>query len=143
LYNVGLQFKDVLSSKTTELLDFIETHKDRATEERLRGLRFKMHTPKNTALLYPSGYKVKLISPFGMLIETMQAFTPEEKLPMDLFLTEGKIVRFLGRIVSCVEIKGRLPKSYDIGVEFLRMYDEDRQKLKEYINSIYPEKKTA
>lgn len=55
---------------------------------------------------------------------------------MEIFLKDGTAVRFLGRIVSSIEIRERIPKSYDIGVEFLEMHDADRENLKKFIVSI-------
>jgi len=141
IYHAGIRFDDVLTSKTAELIDFIEANKIIEGEDRLRGLRFKIHTPENTILYYPSGYKVKLISPFGMLIETMQPFRPETRFPMELFLKEGKVVRFRGRIASCIEVKDSTPKCYDIGVEFLEMYTEDKASLEAFIHSIVVDEK--
>ncbi len=136
VYNAGVKFSDILNSKSSELLDFIEEHKIVEDEERLKGLRFKIHTTKNTLLYVPADYKVKLISLSGMLIETTQSFKPEEQFPLDIFLKGGRDVKCTGRIVTCMEIKGSPQKHYDIGVEFLEMRQEDRANLESFIRSI-------
>ncbi len=164
VYNVGIKFDDVLTDKATALIDFMDTHKVAASKERLMGLRVKIAAEKNAVLCDPFGYKVKLISPFGMLIETMQPMNPEDRMPMelllkditpfrgrlqgmpdegvpaDIYLKDGKAIRFLGRIVSCTEINESDPRIYDIGVEFLDMHAEDWANLAEFIRSISTEK---
>lgn len=136
VYHAGLRFDDALTNKTTELANFIELHKDKSTEERLRGVRVKIHTTKNTVVFYPSGYKVKILSPFGMLIETMQELNPEDRYPMEVFLKDGKVARFLGRIVSRSEVKDSAPKAYDIGVDFVEIFPEDRANIEAYLQTI-------
>ncbi|MFA4828680.1 MAG: PilZ domain-containing protein [Thermodesulfovibrionales bacterium] len=164
VYYVGIKFDDVLTDKAAALIDFMDSHKATASKERLMGLRVKIASEKNAVLYDPLGYKVKLISPFGMLIETMQPMNPEDRIPMELFLKDitpfrgrlqgmpdegvpadiylknGKAIRFLGRIVSCTEINESEHGLYDIGVEFLDMHAEDWANLAEFIRSISAEK---
>ena len=164
VYYVGIKFDDILTDKAAPLIGFMDSHKVTASKERLMGLRVKIASEKNAVLYDPLGYKVKLISPFGMLIETMQPMNPEDRIPMELFLKDitpfrgrlqgmpdegvpadiylknGKAIRFLGRIVSCTEINESEPGLYDIGVEFLDMHAEDWANLAEFIRSISAEK---
>ena len=136
IYHAGIEFTDVLTNRTAELIDFIETHKVKGTEDRLRGLRFKVHMPEKATVDYSFGYRVKLISLSGMLIETMQIFKPEDRFPMEIALNDGSVIRFVGRVASCIEIADKHPTHYDIGVEFKDMSAEDKQKIEEFIRSI-------
>ena len=136
IYHAGIEFTDVLTNRTAELIDFIETHKVKGTEDRLRGLRFKVHMPEKATVDYSFGYRVKLISLSGMLIETMQIFKPEDRFSMEIALKGGSVIRFVGRVASCIEIAEKHPIHYDIGVEFIEMPDEDKMKLDELIRSV-------
>ena len=136
IYHAGIEFTNVLTNKTSELVDFIESHRIKGAEDRLRGLRFKIHTPEKTTLDYSFGYRVKLISLGGMLIETMHPFKLEDRFPMEMFLKDGRGVRFVGRVASCIEIRDKHPIHYDIGVEFIDMSGEDRTYLEAFIRSI-------
>ncbi|MBI4684427.1 MAG: PilZ domain-containing protein [Nitrospirae bacterium] len=136
IYQVGVKFNDTLPPKAVELIGFIETNQRIENEKRLRGVRFKISRSKGAMLDYSFDYRVKLISQSGMLIETMQAFKPEEKLPMEIVLKGGRPVRFIGRVASCTEIKDKHPVRYDMGVEFIQIADNDRAEIKAYIKSI-------
>ena len=105
VYDAGVRFSGLLTERTEELIKFIESLRHKSAEDRLRGLRFRIHTPENSVLLYPSGYSVKMISASGMLVETRQPFSLEARFPMEIVLKEDTSVRFLGRIASCTEIK--------------------------------------
>jgi hypothetical protein len=118
-----------------------------------------LQSNKNAILCEPSGYKVKTISPFGMLIETTQMMNPEERFPMELYLTDispfkprlhemhedvlikdilfksGKVIKFVGRVVSCSETNSDTNR-YDVGIELLEMRAEDWANLTEFIHSI-------
>jgi len=160
IYHAGIKFGDILSSKASSLIDFMEANKNTVSKVRLRGIRVKVDAQKNAVLYDPCGYKVKLISPFGMLIETTQPMAPEDRFPMEIFLKDvspfrvdlmgrpegglpekvllekGASIKFLGRIVSCTELKEADTRRYDIGVEFLEMHAEDWVRLEEFIRSV-------
>lgn len=136
IYHAGIEFTDVLTDKTAKLVDFIENHKIKGTEDRLKGLRFKIYIPEKATVDYSFGYRVKLVSFSGMLIETMQIFKPEDRFPMEIALNSGSVIRFVGRVASCIEIADKHPAHYDIGVEFIEMSDEDKLRLDEFIRSV-------
>lgn len=136
IYNVGIEFKDVLSNQTLELIQFIESSKIKKTEERLKGLRFKIHTTGKAMIDQSFSYRVKVISLSGMLIETIQFFKPEDRFHMELFLRDDKVVRFLGRVASCMEIEDKQSQHYNIGIEFWDISNEDKAVLDTFIRSL-------
>lgn len=159
VYHAGIKFDDIFTGKTSSLFDFIEANKSMPSKVRLRGIRVAIKSNKNAILCDPSGYKVKTISPFGMLIETTQMMNPEERFPMELYLTDispfktrlhemhedvlikdilfksGKVIKFVGRVVSCSETNSDTNR-YDVGIELLEMRAEDWANLTEFIHSI-------
>jgi len=38
--------------------------------------------------------------------------------------------------VSCLEVNDRAPKHYAVGIEFIEMSDEDKKKLKEFVDAL-------
>ena len=50
------------------------------------------------------------------------------------FPEEKEQVKFLGRVVYCSEISGKMPRLYDAGIEFVEMEDSGKKKLKEFID---------
>ncbi len=134
-YRVGMQFKDVMSEKMAELVNFIEEHKN-VKNHRLSGIRFNIRSPEKAVLNFPLSYKVKKISLGGMLIETMQSFELEDRVPMDIYLPGGKTAMFYGRIASCLPTPHATTMLYDVGIEFLEMSEESRAIIKEFIESI-------
>lgn len=159
LYHAGIKFDDIFTGKAATLIDFIESHRFAESKERLRSQRIIIDSPKNVVICEPLWYKVKLISPFGMLIETTQPVNPEARFPMELLLKDisplrvnyekskdilpvqnffqsNKVIEFCGRIVSCTKIKDSNPQSYAIGVEFLEMQAKDWSSLSSFAHSL-------
>jgi c-di-GMP-binding flagellar brake protein YcgR len=145
IYTAGLSFTDIAPEKMREILDFIEGHKreeDRQEDVyQLSGLRlftrFQIQAPEETSLLHCyDGCKVKKLSLGGMLIESGNPLEIENTMPMQLTFPQEKSITFKGRIASCLQIENAVPESYDVGVEFLEMSEEDKKILVEFIQSL-------
>lgn len=143
VYRTGLQFVDAISESVGPLIDFIESHK-KTPEGRLDGLRFEIHAPR-AVLSVPSHYKVKKISEGGMLIESAERYELEERYPMELFIPAGisgpygsgsKVIGFIGRVASCIEVLNSNPKCYDIGIEFVEMSEISKKNLQDFIATL-------
>lgn len=136
VYSVGIEFKDVITSKGSDLLSFIEEAASDFTL-RLKGLRVKFHVPEKVILQYPENYTVKTVSMGGMLIETMEEFPVEGKFPMGItFPGESEHIKFLCRVASCLPIENEYPKHFDVGIEFIDLQDKDRTVLEQFISSV-------
>jgi c-di-GMP-binding flagellar brake protein YcgR len=135
IYRVGMEFKDVISEKMKEIMDFIEAHKV-DSNLRLGGLRFSIRSPEKAALNYPFSYRVKKISLGGMLVEAEHSLNAEDRFPMELHLGGGKTLKFLGRIASCLKCLHEAMMLYDVGIEFVEMSEEDASTLREFIESL-------
>lgn len=141
IYNAGLEFIDVPNEMRSEIAKFIEDHRkepDRKVDiyessGRRLYIRFQIITPEEVTDFFES-CKVKELSLGGMLIESEHVQEIENRLQMEVFLPEGEPITLLGRIASCLLIKDEDPKLYDIGIEFLEMPDEDRERLKKFIH---------
>ncbi len=137
IYEAGIQFKDVLTEKGTELIDFIEESIiPEPIKLRLKGTRVKIIKPEKTTILdYYTTYNVKKVSLGGMLIETDHEIEVNTKFQMELIFPDEKgSVKFRGRITSSLEIPDKTPNFYNTGIEFVEMSKEERGKLKEFIN---------
>jgi c-di-GMP-binding flagellar brake protein YcgR len=143
IYNAGLEFIDVTDEMRSEIAKFIEVHREKVDRKvdiyessgRRLYIRFQIVTPEEVTDFFES-CKVKELSLGGMLIESEHVQEIENRLQLEVFLPEGDPITLGGRVVSCFEIKDMDPKLYDIGIEFLEMSDEDRERLKEFINHI-------
>ena len=134
VYKAGMRFTDVLSEKMARLVDFIEGHK-LSQDERLN-IRFTIKTPDKAVLDGPHNYTVKNMSISGMLIQTDTQFDVGARYPMEISLEENRTIRVLGRVVSCVEVNDRIPMHYAIGIEFIEISDEDKKRLKKFVNTL-------
>lgn len=134
VYKAGMKFKNVLSERMSELIEFIDKSKQ-IVGHRLT-IRFDVTSPERAVLNGPHNYRVKKVSQRGMLIETDMPLEVESRLPMEVFLYESTPVKFVGRVASCKEILNEVPKHYDIGIEFTEMSKEDEELFKEFINSL-------
>lgn len=157
VYYAGLRFNDVFTTKIDTLTGIIKSYVYSDRTARLRGVRVMVDSVRKAEFLDPFGFKLKLISPVGMLVETTKKMDTEERFPAELFLKEitpfrlhleemeeeglpiemflegGSPIRLFGRVVSCVKTRNSDAGTYDIGIEFLEMYAEDWAKLQAFI----------
>jgi len=136
VYRAGMRFTNVISDKMAGLLNFIE-EEGIAPQHRLT-IRFLVRVPDRASLNGPHNYRVKKVSDNGMLIETDMPFGVEEALPMEIFLYDGSVIRFLVRVASCLEITDGVPRHYDIGVQFLEISGDDRARFNEFLKTLRP-----
>jgi hypothetical protein len=136
IYSAGIQFKDMSPERLKEIQYLIDSHH---TEEvhvigghRLND-RFRIEDPENAILICPDCYKVKTISLGGMLIEFMQNFEIESRIPMEMFISDDNPLKFVGRVASSKVIDSEGQKQYEIGIEFLDLTEKDRENLALFI----------
>jgi len=134
-YSAGMKFKDILSPRLMELLEFIDEHKI-VQENRLGGLRFHIDAPGKALLDVPQSYRVKVISLSGLLIETEHPLELRQAYPMDVSLEAGGTLLFSGRIAYCSAVADPAHKRYEIGVAFVEMGAPDRARLAKFIESL-------
>ncbi len=80
--------------------------------------------------------EVKLISRSGMLIWTERSFEVENVYGMEIVPPEQVPVRLNGRIASQLKSTQGHATRYDLGVEFLDMSEDHRERLDAFIDSI-------
>jgi len=134
VYKAGMRFTDIISDKMARLLEFIESHK-LSQDERLN-IRFTIKAPDKAILDGPHNYGVKNMSISGMRIETDMGVDVGARYPMEISLEDNRTIKVLGRVVSCLEVNDRAPKHYAVGIEFIEMSDQDRKKLKEFVDAL-------
>jgi hypothetical protein len=134
VYKAGMRFTDIISDNMARLLEFIESHK-LSQDERLN-IRFTIKAPDKAILDGPHNYGVKNMSISGMRIETDMRVDVGARYPMEISLEDNRTIKVLGRVVSCLEVNDRAPKHYAVGIEFIEMSDEDKKKLKEFVDAL-------
>ena len=134
-YSAGMKFRDILSQRLMELLEFIDQHKI-VQENRLGGLRFHIDAPGKALLDVPQTYRVRVISLSGLLMETDQALDLRHEYPMEVTLENGDLLRFTGRVAYCGGPSEGAPKRYEIGVAFAEMTPGDRARLAKFIETL-------
>jgi hypothetical protein len=70
-----------------------------------------------------------------MLIGTDNPLDRESQHVMEIHL-DSRIITVTARIVHCTELKTEGAARYDIGIEFLRISDEDADALKTFLVDI-------
>jgi hypothetical protein len=134
-YSAGMKFKDVLSQRLMELLEFIDQHKI-VQDNRLGGLRFHIDAPGKALLDVPQSYRVRVISLSGLLMETEVPLELRQSYPMEVALESGEIIRFTGRVAYCSDPAEGSPKRFEIGVAFAEMTPADRSRLGKFIDTL-------
>lgn len=148
IYTAGMQFINLSTEKMNEIADFIEEnlvqHGKRevckpdmfkTSGVRLH-VRFHIENLEKASVQYFDIYKVKKISLCGMLIESEEQVKVGDRLSMEMKLFEDKIIHFVGKIISCQPLKDTFPMTYEIGIEFGKMTEENEMILKRFIDSL-------
>jgi Domain of unknown function (DUF4388)/PilZ domain len=144
LYFVGMQFINLSDEKINEIVQFIDNHKvgvhpvvkTNGRMEQRKSNRFQMNVDGKTVLNFQELYKVKVISLNGMLIESSHLLDIEDRLYMKIYLTQDKMIDFVGRVASCSEKGEGDRKRYDIGIEFIEISEEHTEILKKFFVDI-------
>ena len=146
-YAAGLQFSLLTPEEVQSLARFIEKHFiDKHTivdvpevgGSRFR-IRFHLDQEKTAMMKIDETYRIKQLSLGGMLFESEHAFERETRLHMELAVRgEGVSLDFVGRVASCIPSPEK-PALFDVGIEFRKMHEQNRIKLKEFIRRLYLE----
>lgn len=143
IYTIGIEFKDIPSNKLEQLKNFMKIvglpdEQPFVDEKRLSGLRFKIKSKEMAIIDGQDIYIVKKISLGGMRIESNYEIQIDNRYPMELFFPDDKIpIKFQGRVASCIPIPDKSPESHDTGIEFLDIEEEDRERLRTFIQSLH------
>lgn len=148
IYEAGLRFDNVVTGKGLEIIDFIEKNLiPQRFKTRLRGVRVDITNHKDKRAIitnYHKSYYVLKISEGGILIEIDEQLNIDERHNMELMLTEKDgSIRFVGRVASIIETPGRIPPLYETGIEIVDISDDDRIRLREFINYLEQLNKTG
>ncbi len=135
VYRAGIKFTDTLSEKAMMLQNFINQNRTRKLENRLGGVRFKLSGNKTMQVDVPHEYKVKKISLSGMLVETEIPLEIETQCEMELFINSHSL-KILTRISNIKEEASNDMTKYEVGIEFLKMSEQDEDILVSFINSL-------
>jgi hypothetical protein len=144
-YIAGMKFKHSSDTKRREIEkfikdNFIDYQRIESFAPVMNGIRihvrFHINNPDKAVIDCAEHYKVKRISHSGMLIESVNVFQIEDRLPMQMKLSENKAIAFWGRIARYQAIQDTDPSRYEIGIEFSDMSKTDSTILKEFIASL-------
>jgi hypothetical protein len=149
IYAVGMKFKDLSDDKISELVQFIDAHKQmergaggaRHAEDIRFHMRFHVSPSGNAALTCSGVYTIRTISMGGMSIETGNALEIEQRLPLEILFPGESRVNFFARVVTCTPIEDTL--QYAIGLEFLNMPEDTRSILEKFISMLPQENRTS
>ncbi len=145
-YTAHIRFDDGQAEKIAYLIDSVEGDREMGASmetERRRHVRFRMTMPLESILSHTGRFKVKTMSLNGMLIQSMQPLEINRTVPMELSLTTGSQVSFIGRVASCIKTNDNSRESYDIGVEFQELTETGRSMLRAFISSLAAAKENA
>ncbi len=144
LYQAGLKFTDISTDKLNELIDFITFHKqsdyelevlNTANGQRL-GTRVHIDPTPKPILQFPLTYTLKKLSLSGMLVESEHELALESRLPMEISLPGNESISCTGRVAYCVKADTEDVVLYSIGIEFMDMPDEDKDRLEKFIKAL-------
>ncbi len=139
IYTAGMMFKEGYAAKVAEFIKSIELHKNHegavASDRRLT-VRFRLTTPQEKILDFPSQFKVSEISLSGMRIHAERPLELGSMIPMLLALNADNAITFKGRVASCRRLDGAAPALYETGVAFTDLTDGDKKLLTAFIDYV-------
>ncbi|HAM51076.1 MAG TPA: hypothetical protein DCP92_10450 [Nitrospiraceae bacterium] len=132
IYEAGLKFTKEAARDTSSIDDFNESRK--ICGDRRSIARHDIECPEKATLYYPYYYRIKKISPDGMLIQTERPYRVNDTFPIELFLADLKPFKVFGKVTSCLKTPKNDYDSFDIGIEFLEMSNNDTVMLEKFID---------
>jgi hypothetical protein len=102
-------------------------------ERRAAGIRLQFQVPGKASLESVVVYKVRLVSLSGPLIETARRPEGEGVYEMEILPPGRESFAFTGRVRSSFEVADAVPPRYEIGIEFLDMSVEARERLSGFV----------
>jgi c-di-GMP-binding flagellar brake protein YcgR len=147
VYTAGMRFTDFSKEKSSEIINFIKAHRQKAYESvdlsKINDLRHEVrvhiNAPEKSSLNFSESYKVQILSLSGMLIKIDHPLNIETTLPMEITLPEYGPVGFTGRIAYSRLVTDREHGHFDIGVEFKEMSEDGEERLREFILMLHRE----
>lgn len=135
VYKAGIRFTNIFNERANLLINFIEENRIKTYERRFVGIRVKIATPRNITIDFPCRYDIKKMSLSGMLVETESPLEINAHYDMEILLSEN-VLNVEGRVASCIEIISGDISKYDVGIEFMKISDENRSLLKSYLDTL-------
>ena len=154
VYTAGLKFSDLTTEHINEIASFINDNViqfegEDAHEEmdvfKLSGVRlyvrFHIDDPEKATIQFHDNYTVKKISRGGMLIESKEALGVENNYEMEMSIHGDTLIKFNGKVITCVQTDHGETEKYEIGIEFMDISPEDRETMKKFIESLEKDSK--
>lgn len=143
IYNSGIQFGHMTTGQSKELENLIAKCSGLGNSgmnmHGLSGLRcavrYSVDGVDKSVIKTSTACRVKTIGMGGMMMTSSQALEIESRHMMGICLPNGKTVKFLGRIASCLTSAGN-NSEHEIGVEFLNMTEEETAALSNFITAL-------
>jgi Tfp pilus assembly protein PilZ len=144
IYTAGMQFVDLTDEKIREVSAFLEAHCEEE-EEKVQAykktgtrlyVRFSNVEETQATVFFHEKYLIKKLSLGGMLIKSEHLLEVGKSIQMEIFLLGDEHINLTGRVASCVAIAGEEQKIYDIGIEFVRISDNNVRILKTIIKRL-------
>ncbi len=138
-YTAHIRFDEGQAEKIACLMNSVEGDREGDTPadpDRRRHVRFRMTIPLESILSHTGRFKVKTMSQSGMLIQSVQPLEINSTIPMELSLTTGSRINFIGRVASCIPANDNGREHYDIGVEFQDLTETGSSMLRAFLDSL-------
>ena len=147
IYTAGMNFTDISSEKPKEIEDFIKRHQETDSTKEYKEeidkpldayilndvpLNISIKNPEDY-ILNKNFYRAKKLSLTGMMIECRKALEIESRLNMKITFPEGISINVKGYVASCCMIKNKDSEHYNIGIEFIDMYEKESELLRSFM----------
>lgn len=138
IYTFGIAFKDA-KDHAEELADFVAHEIGEVRGRRLREIKVKLHAAEKAILTHMENCVVVELSVGGMRMEMEDVPSVGTVLALEIVVSEDeRAVKCSGRVVFTNAIPGRLHDRYSVGMEFMHMVDEDKERLKRFLLLLPP-----
>jgi c-di-GMP-binding flagellar brake protein YcgR len=136
VYTAGVEFSEMNTDKAAPLKEFIASKMEELREHTLSGVRLRIDDPGKVVLSHIETCVVKDLSLGGLRIETREEPSGEVPFHLELILPDHDAPVYSTARVAFWKDIPEAPRHYTVGVEFTEMPEEDRARLKSFIESL-------
>lgn len=136
VYTAGVEFSEMNTDKAAPLREFIASKMEELRELRLSGVRLRIDDPGKVVLSHIETCVVKDLSLGGLRIETHEEPSGEAPFHLELLLPGHDAPVCSAARVAFWRSIAEAPQHFTVGVEFTGISEEDRARLKEFIETL-------
>ena len=142
IYKVGMQFTMLPDEAQNKLKKFITQYRKlRAIKKPGESLVLPFDDEQESDdandifMDLPERFTVKKLDAKGMVVESRYEMAIDQTIPLEMHISKYKPLEVTGKIAYCLSKTKEGSKRFDIGIEFVKLSERDRNKIDKFVQS--------